>query len=212
MSDNSDNNSSGLSGLILLGLLGYAAYKSLKSSSNNNDKPSKKSLSSYNIESIVDVQFRYIDDEELAMTCFSFFVPDFTGIKKNHYDEMLLRRLNHINKHILSMVQSGYEAYNPNIDENHMKDLLSFIRNDCYEEIKATKFISQLKGKVMSFVPGMNLMGKIQSANIDYKVITAIRKGLKDFFTALYLYGRSIDEAKRQFKHKYVYAFCDSIS
>lgn len=212
MSDNSDNNSSGLGGLILLGILGYAAYKSFKSSSNSNDKPSKKSLSSNNIESIVDEQFRYVDDDELAMTCFCFFVPDFTGIRRNHYDEMLLSRLNRTNRNIISMVQSGYEAYDPNIDENQMKDLLSFIRNDCYEEIKATKFISQLKGKVMSFVPGMKLMGNIQNANINYKVITAIRKGLKDYFKVLYLYGGSIDEAKRQFKQKYVYAFYDSIS
>ena len=212
MSDNTDNNSGDLGGLILLGILGYAAYKSFKSGSNSNDKSSKKSLSFYNIESIVDEQFRYVDDDELAMTCFCFFDPDFTGIKRNHYDEMLLSRLNRTNRNIISMVQSGYEAYNPNIDENQMKDLLSFIRNDCYEEIKATKFISQLKGKVMSFVPGMNLMGKIQNANIDYKVITAIRKGLKDYFKVLYLYGGSIDEAKRQFKQKYVYTFNDSIS
>lgn len=210
MSDNNDNSGDDLGGLLWMGILGYAAYKLLKSKPTDDENhSSKKRLSSYEIEPIVNHQFNFssINDDEIFMTCVSCMVPDILGIKKEHYDEMLMSRLHRIDGTINSMMNSDYEGYKQELSESQFKDLISFIRNDCYDEIKETKFIYGLKGKLMSFLPGMKLIGKIKNSNIDYKVLKAIRDGLTEFFSSLYVYGSSFDEAKRQFKYRYVYTF-----
>lgn len=213
MADNQDNNSSeSLGGLILLGILGYAAYKVFSSNSGDTDNVQKKrTLYPEHIESIVREQFRSITDDEMMVSCFSLMMPDILGIKKDHYNDMLLRRLKSINMSILSMINSGFEAHNPNLGDEQFNDLLSFIRTDCYNDIKATKFFCQLEGKFLSLMPGFKLVGKIKNANIDYKVIQAISKGLTTYFTFIYVYGQSIDEAKHQLKDSYVSTFYDSI-
>lgn len=68
-----------------------------------------------------------------------------------------------------------------------------------------------MKGNLLSFVPGFSIVGKVRNANIDYKVVQATKKGLMEFFSALYVYGRSIEKAKEMFKRIYVYAFNGSI-
>lgn len=210
--NNNENSSDGLGSLLVLGLLGYAAYKLFKSGdSDSGDTSYKKRLSSYEIDSIVNQAFRELSDDEIAMSCACLFIPDILGVKKEHYDNMLLSRIKIINHQIETMKKSGYEAFNPQLNEDRINDLLSYIRNDCYQEIKDIKFIAKLKGNLMSFVPGFSLVGKAQNANIDYKVVHAIKKGLIEFFSALYVYGRSIEEAKQSFRHIYVYAFNNSI-
>lgn len=211
--DNDNTNASdGLGGLLVLGLLGYAAYKFIKSGiSEGNATSSKKRLSPFEIESFVNTEFRHLDDDEIALSCVCLFIPDFIGFKKEHYDNMLLSRIKNIDRHINSMINLGYEAFNQQLNEEQLKDLLSFIRKDCYQEIKDIKFIAKMKGNLMSFIPGMKFFGNAKNANIDYKVITAIKRGLIEYFTELYVNGRTIEEAKEFFKLKYVYVFRNSL-
>lgn len=217
MSDNQDNSNSdsyeGLGSLLLIGIFGYAAYKALtsKSTSGSNDTPAKRRLSSYDIESIVSKCFYSIDGDEAMLSGLAYLLPDFMGIKNNHYDDMMLRRLNMINDSIKSMISSNYEAYNPQIGESQLKDLVSFIRKDCYHEVKDVKFISQLEGNLLSYMPGMKLIGKVKNANIDRKIITAISKGLSVYFSSLYVFGTSIDSAKEHLKDIYVSTFINSL-
>lgn len=207
-----ENSDKGLGGLLILGLLGYAAYKVLKTSGHNDGEDlSPKRLTTFEIYSIVNDEFYHIDDDEIVMSCLFLVIPDITGIKKEHYNDMLRSRIMSINRQIKSMISSGYEAFNPQISEEQLNGLLSFIRNDCYQEIKGTKFIAQLEGNLMSFIPGMKFMGKAKNANIDFKVITAIKRGLMEYFSALYVYGQSIDVAKENFKRKYIDVFFDSL-
>ncbi len=63
------------------------------------------------------------------MSCMCLFIPDFIGFKKDHYNEKLLNRIKNINRRINSMIESRFEAFNPHLNEDQLKDLLSFIRN-----------------------------------------------------------------------------------
>lgn len=217
MSDNQENSNSdshdGLGSLLLIGILGFAAYKALtsKSTSGSNDTPVKRRLSSYDIESIVSNCFYSMDGDEVVLSGIAYLLPDFMGIKNNHYDDMMLRRLNRINDSIKSMISSNYEAYNPHIGESQFKDLINFIRTDCYHEVKGVKFISQLEGNLLSYMPGMKLIGKVKNANIDRKIITAISKGLSVYFSSLYVFGTSIDSAKEHLKDIFVSTFINSL-
>lgn len=214
MEENNNNSGNSLGGLIWMGILGFTAYKLLKSrGSSNESETSRKRLSYSDVDSIVSKYFYFssMNDDEMVMSCFSLMVPDILGVKKQHYDEMLLNRINSIKGDIMSILASGYEGYNPNLEESHLRDLLTFIRCDCYNEIKDTKFICQLEGKVMSYFPGMKYIGKAKNANIDYKVVKSIKRGLIEFFSTLYVYGGSFEEAKDIMKQRYVNTFFESL-
>lgn len=210
------NNDSGkeLWGLLLLGALGYVAYKSLTSPSDEaNIKDRKPHLSSYDVEGIVNRFFRNLKEDEVIEFTFSCFVPNIIGVKKDLYDRMLLDRLTQINNTIKSMLVKDFEGYNPVHGEVQLRELMSFIKNDCYNEIKETKFFAQLKGNVLKHipVPGMKLIGGTMNANVEYKILKAINKGLREYFSALYVYGAPIAEAKKSFQKTYVYCFIDSV-
>lgn len=49
------------------------------------------------------------------------------------------------------------------------------------------------------------------NANVEYKILKAINKGLSEYFSALYVYGTSINEAKDRLRMAYVYSFMNSI-
>lgn len=209
---NSENNdSSGFLGLVWAGLLCYGAYKLLTSKSDGSDSNSRKHLSEYDIKDIVNDYFHSMSDDEIMMTCFTSMIPDILNVKKDHYDEMLFNRLCGINNSIKSMIQANYDAYKPQLGDSDFKNLIYFLRNDCYNEIKATKFLYQLEGKFMSLLPGQSLFGKAKKASIDYKVLKAIKKGISEYFSALYVYGTSIDVAQERLKNRYVNVFYDAL-
>lgn len=162
--DNSKNDNegigSGLLGLLIVGVLGYAAYKSTTSNSEaDNMEGRKQTISSYEIEDIVNQIFRDLQQDEVQEFALYYFMPGILGFKEDLYNRMMLYRLTRINETIKSMLAHDFEGYNPILGETQFNELISFIKNDCYNEIKATKFFAQLKGNVLKHIPGMKLIG-----------------------------------------------------
>lgn len=212
MEDTDNKGKGNLFGLLALGTLGYFVYKALKGASDDEDiKDGKPRLSSSNVKEIVDRTFRNLNESEIAEFVFFSLVPDISGMKKDLYNRMMLDRLTRINNAIKWMVENDFEGHNPIHGEAQLKELMSFIKNDCYNKIKMTKFIAQLKGDMVKRIPGMKLIGGAMNANVVYKMLKAINNGLKEYFTALYVYGTSITEARFRFQITYVQYFTDSV-
>lgn len=212
MEDTDNKGKDNLFGLLVLGTLGYFVYKALKESSDDeNIRVGKPRLSSSNVKKIVDRIFCNLNEDEIAEFAVFSFMPDILGMKKDLYNRLMLDRLTRINDTIKQMLVNDFEGYNPIHGETQLKELMYFIKNDCYNEIKTTKFIAQLKGNVVKHIPGMKLIGGAMNANVVYKMLKAINNGLKEYFTALYVYGTSITEARFRFQMTYVQYFTNSV-
>ena len=210
---NSENSSdNGFVALLALGLLGYAAYKAFTSSSQDSSIPSKKRLSSSMVDDIVNDSFRSLDEFDMGKLAMYYVMPDFLmgSVKNEIYHDMMFERINRIYK-TLSSFKEEYEGFYPTLCESDISNVISFIKNDCYDEIKYTKFFASIKGSVIGKLPGLGLVSKATNAKMQYHILQSITKGLKEYFYCLFVYGGSADEAKAHLLRAYVYSFNDSV-
>lgn len=184
-------------------LFGFSGGESSSSSG-------KRCLSRYIIENIVNSRFRDLDEIDMCKMAVYYVMPDlFLGkVKDEIYNEMMFDRINEINSCIFSMKDS-YEGHYPNHGANEINGLISFIKIDCYEEIKLTKFFKNLEGVFVGRMPGMGLVGKAMNGRTEYQILNSINKGLVAYFTYLFVCGASIDEAKNAFRREYILNFND---
>lgn len=208
MSNNDSNKSdNGLAALLLIASLGYAAYKTLTTSSN----PSKKILSSFMVDDIVNRFFRSFDEFDMGSLALYYVLPDFFmgSFKDEIYHDIMFKRINLI-YHRLSLFKGDYEGYYPTLSESDINNLICFIKTDCYEEIKYTKFFASLKGIFIGKLPGLGAVGTATKAKMEYHILQSITKGLSVYFCDLFVYGCSIDDAKKHLLNVYVNCFFDS--
>lgn len=184
-------------------LFGFSGGESSSSSG-------KRCLSRYIIENIVNRCFRDLDEVDMCKMAAYYVMPDlFLGkVKDEIYNEMMFDRINEINSSIFSL-KNSYEGHYPNHGTNEIYSLISFMKKDCYEEIKLTKFFSNLKGNFIERMPGLGLVGKAMNGRTEYQILNSINKGLVAYFTYLFVFGSSIDEAKNAFRKEYISNFND---
>ncbi len=203
----------GLGALIGLGLLAYGVYKIFTSSdgtSNDGDSSRKKHLSGWIIEDIVNSSFRSFSDVDLITLGLYYTMPDVLAgkIKDDIYKRIMFERLSEIHNRILSLKEE-YEGYYLPHRESELYDLISFIKNDCYEQIKTTRFITNLKGEILKKIPGFGVVGKFMNAKTEYYLLNSIKISLTEYFTCLYVWGKDPQEAKKVLARIYVERFKD---
>lgn len=211
-SDTEDSSGNGLGALLLLGLC-YAAYKAFTTSGNqDSNTPSKKRLTSSMVDEIVSRNFRSFNEFDMGRLAMYYALPDFFmgSIKDEIYQNMMFERINRIYQTLITF-KGEYEGFYPTLSESDINNLINFIKNDCYEQIKHTKFFASIKGMLIGKLPGLGLIGKASSAKIEYHILQSITKGLQEFFGYLFIYGGSIDDAKKHLLQRYVFCFHDSV-
>lgn len=201
----------GLGALIGLGLLAYGVYKIFTSSdgtSSDVDSSRKKHLSGWIIEDIVNSSFRSLSDVDLIKLGLYYTMPDVLAgkIKDDIYKQIMFERLSEIQNRILSLKEE-YEGYYLPHSESELYDLISFIKNDCYEQIKNTKFITNLKGEILKKIPGFGMVGKFMNAKTEYYLLNSIKKSLTEYFICIYVRGNPTQEAKEVLVRHYVESF-----
>ena len=196
----------GLKALIGFGLLAYGVYKLF--SSKGSDLPSKKCLTYRIIEKIVNGSFRSLSEIDMQKMIFYYALPNvFTGkIKEDIYVQMMYDRLKNIHDNIL-VLKDEYEGYYPTYSERDIYDLISYIKNDCYKQIKTAKLITNLKGEILKNIPGLGVVGKFMDAKTEYCLLNSINKSLIEYFVCLYVDGKDSHEAKKILMRRYVESF-----
>lgn len=168
----------------------------------------KKKLSNWIIEVIVNLSFRSLSDVDLIKLGLYYIMPDVLAgkIKDDIYKQIMFERLSEIQNRILSLKEE-YEGYYLPHSESELYDLISFIKNDCYEQIKNTKFITNLKGEILKKIPGFGMVGKFMNAKTEYYLLNSIKISLTEYFTCLYVCGKDTQEAKKVLARRYVESF-----
>ena len=130
--------------------------------------------------------FRSLSDVDLKMLALYHTMPDVLArkIKNDIYKQIMFERLGEIQNRILSLKEE-YEGYYLPHSENELYDLISFIKNDCYEQIKTTKFITNLKGEILKKIPGFGMVGKFMNAKTEYYLLNSIKKNNGIFYMSL---------------------------
>lgn len=205
----SDESKKVLATILVGGALLYGASKLFGFLGGESSSSSgKRCLSPYIIEDIVNRCFRELDEIDMCKMALYYAMPDlFLGkVKDEIYHEMMFDRIKRINDSLFSM-KDNYEGYYPNHGTNEINSLISFLKNDCYELIKFTKFLKNLEGNFWERMPGLGLVGKAMKGKTEYQILDSINKGLVAYFTRLFVYGSSVDEAKNAFRQEYVDSF-----
>lgn len=144
-----DEKDEGWNALLGIGLLCYAGYKLLTSSKNDTNK-CKNSISSSDIEHIVDGLFVFDDSSKFAHLLISFKLPDFLKIaKKEMIEDVLFSRLNYINQHIRSLCESN-QIELPVHGDSETKDFFYLLLEKIFSTEKITSII-RLPTKIGNF-------------------------------------------------------------
>lgn len=172
------------------------------------DDSSARRLTCPMIEEIVNHVFRSINEVDAAELALYYALPDFfTGKMKDEiYNQLMFDRLKEINDRIISYKDTHAGPY-PTHGNKELLELISFIKNDCYEQIKMMKSHKNLEAEFIKKIPGFGIVGKLISGKIEYNILSSINKGLIEYFTAIYVYGKDIVDAKKELIIKYTESF-----
>lgn len=206
--------SKGLGLLLGLGLLGYAVYKVLTTPAE--DDKSQKRLYASLVADIVNKNLVSTDGDDLGQIALYYALPSnyltklITDIDDEIYKNIMFRRIKKINEALLSL-KDEYEGYYPNHGDAEIYSLIEFMKEDCYELIKFTKFFASLRSLFIGKLPGLGFVTNAKSAQLEFYVLNSIRKGLIAYFEVLFVDGGPVKFAKEKFMDAYFRNFNESV-
>lgn len=167
-------------------------------------------MGNYEIEKIVREVFNDSGSDELSQLLIYYVTPGvFKNAKREMLESLLREKVNHINGNIRWSIKLNDIELIPFGTEEEKK-LVNFLIEECiFETEKYTNYAV----KLIKFGGGLfkSMMSVGMEGSSYYIMFRSLKTAITEFFTAIYIYKRTMHEAEEIAQRIYKYCYHESL-